>query len=124
MNITLWILQGLLAAHTLMGAVWKFTNGTEAVPTLSALPNVVWRGLGIVDILLAIGLVLPGLMPTLAVLAPVAALGVVAEMVLFSVVHLNAQGGERGQLVYWLVVAALCTFVAFGRLSLAPLPAA
>lgn len=35
MNITLWILQALLALHTIMGAIWKFTNPAEkAVPSL------------------------------------------------------------------------------------------
>jgi hypothetical protein len=31
MNILLWILQILLALHTIVGAVWKFLNSEQTV---------------------------------------------------------------------------------------------
>ena len=37
MNPTLWVLQSLLALHTAIGALWKFSNSEQAVPSLSAL---------------------------------------------------------------------------------------
>ena len=42
MNILLWILQILLALHTTMGAVWKFSNSEQTVHSLSAIPHGVW----------------------------------------------------------------------------------
>lgn len=48
MNIFLWTLQILMALHTLMGAVWKFSNSVEnTMPSLKAIPNGVW--LAVVD---------------------------------------------------------------------------
>ena len=32
MNVLLWILQILLALHTVTGAVWKFFNSEHSVP--------------------------------------------------------------------------------------------
>lgn len=42
MNIGLWILQVLLALHTVMGSVWKFSNSEQTVPSLSAIPHGIW----------------------------------------------------------------------------------
>jgi hypothetical protein len=40
MNILLWILQILLALHTAMGAVWKFSHSAEqTMPSLKAIPH-------------------------------------------------------------------------------------
>ena len=63
MNIFLWILQGVLAAHTLMGAIWKFTNSEQTVPALKAIPNGGWLALAGMEILCAVGLVLPAIKP-------------------------------------------------------------
>ena len=38
MNILLWILQILLALHTAVGAIWKFSNPAQNLPSLSAIP--------------------------------------------------------------------------------------
>lgn len=120
MNILLWILQVLLAVHTVIGAIWKFNNSEETVPSLSAIPHEAWLGLGVVEILCALGLVLPALMRSLAGLAPLAATIIAAEMLLFSGLHLISGVGESGELVYWLVVAAVAAFIAYGRTELRP----
>lgn len=119
MNIALWILQVLLALHTAMGAVWKFSNSEQSVPSLSAIPHAVWLGLIGVELLCSVGLVLPALGPSLAILAPIAAGCIALEMLLFSGVHLASRASEHGQMIYWLVVAAFCAFIAYGRLVLA-----
>lgn len=121
MNILLWVFQSFLALHTVMGAVWKFTNPEQTVPSLSAIPHSLWIGLSVVELFLSVGLVLPALYGPVAVLAPVAALGIAAEMLLYCGVHLTSGDGSHGQLVYWLAVAALCGFIAYGRLVLSPL---
>lgn len=119
MNILLWILQVLLAVHTVIGAIWKFSNSEQAVPSLSAIPHEAWLGLGVIEILCALGLVLP-VIKSLAGLAPLSAAIITAEMLLFCGLHLISGVGESGQLVYWLVVAAVAAFVAYGRAELRP----
>jgi len=118
MNILLWVLQVLLALHTVMGAVWKFSNSEQSVPSLSAIPHGVWLGLSGLEFLCALGLVLPALSPSLAWLAPAAAACIALEMLVFSGVHLASGGTEHGQMIYWLVVAVFCVAIAYGRFAL------
>jgi H+/Cl- antiporter ClcA len=54
-------------------------------------------------------------------LAPIAAATIIAEMLLFSVVHLASGSVEHTQMIYWLVVAAVSGFLVYGRLVLKPL---
>jgi hypothetical protein len=117
MNILLWVLQILLALHTVAGAVWKFSNSEQTVPSLHALPHEVWLALIGLEFLCALGLIAPALSKRLELLAPVAAAAVGAEMLLFSGVHLVSGEADHSQLTYWLVVAAVCGVIAYGRLA-------
>ena len=117
MNTLLWVLQIILALHTAVGAVWKFSNSEQSVPSLSAIPHGVWMALGVFELICAIALVAPALNKSFAVLAPVAAIAIAAEMLLFSGVHLSSGATSHGQMIYWLVVAAVCAFVAYGRMG-------
>ena len=63
----------------------------------------------------------PVVMPSLAILAPIAAICIAAEMLLFSALHVSSGDKTRGPLIYWLVVAALCLFIAYGRFVWMPL---
>lgn len=121
MNVFLWALQALLAVHTVMGALWKFVNPEETVPSLASIPHGVWLGIGGIEIACAVGLIVPALKRNLGALAPVAALLLVAEMAMFTVVHLNSGDPAYGPVIYWLVVAAVCAFIAYGRFVLKPL---
>jgi hypothetical protein len=123
MNILLWVLQVLLALHTAMGALWKFSNSEQAA-SLQALPHVVWMGLCVLELACVVGLLLPALNKPLGRRsAPIAAAFIAAEMLLFTVVHFASGSKETGQVIYWLVVAALCAFVAWGRFVLKPFDA-
>ncbi len=121
MNLLLWVLQILLALHTAVGAIWKFSNPAQNLPSLAAIPQGGWLALSIIELACAAGLVVPLLYRPLAMLAPIAALVVAAEMLLFCALHLASGDPNHGQLVYWLVVAALCAFIAYGRFVLNPL---
>jgi hypothetical protein len=121
MNIALWTLQILLALHTVMGAIWKYSNSEQAVPSLKAIPHGAWLGLSVVELACAVGLVLPLLLKPAGNWAPIAALVIAAEMLLYSAVHLASGGGTPGQLAYWIVVAAFCAFIAYGRFVLKPI---
>jgi hypothetical protein len=121
MNILLWVLQILLAVHTVMGAVWKFYNSEQTVPSLKAIPHGVWLGLSVFELLCSIALILPLFNKSLAILAPIAAVCIGAIMLLYCVLHLYSGEANHGEMIYWLVVAAICAFIAYGRFVLKPL---
>jgi hypothetical protein len=119
MNIMLWVLQILLALHTAMGAVWKFSNSDKVVPSLRGISRRTWLVISGLELLLSLGLVCTAV-PSLAVLAPLAAACVAAEMLCFIGVHLYKGFGKvRGPMIYWLVVALIAACIVYGRLVLA-----
>ena len=120
MNILLWILQSVLALHTAMGAVWKFSHSERSVPSLNAIPHKIWLGLSVFELLCSVALVLPAVMTSAAVLAPIAATCIGATMLIFSAIHLRTRDAKYGPMIYWLVVAAFCAFIAYGRFILIP----
>lgn len=120
MNIFFWVLQILLAFHTLTGAIWKFSNSEQAVPSLTALPHSVWMALSFFEIICALCLVLPALKKRLGILVPLGAAGIAAEMLLFTGLHIASGDPQTSNMIYWLVVAALCAFIAYGRTKLKP----
>jgi len=122
MNIVLWILQILLALHTAIGAVWKFSNPAEqTMPTLKAIPHSVWLSMSVVELLCSVALIVPVFYKPLAVLIPIAAICIAAEMLIFCGLHLASGEGNYNPMIYWLVVATVCAFIAYGRLVLKPL---
>jgi hypothetical protein len=122
MNVLFWVLQILLALHTVIGAIWKFSHTAEqTMPSLKAIPQGAWMALIAIELLCAVGLILPAINKSLGILAPIAALCIAAEMLMFCGVHLASGDANHGPLGYWLVVAALCAFIAYGRFVLKPL---
>src|SRR6267378_359790 len=118
MNIFLWVLQILLALHTVMGALWKFSNSEQTVPSLKVIPHGVWLAMSVFELLCSLGLILPAFNKRLTVLAPIAAACIAAEMLLFSGLHIYSGNTNYGPMIYWLVVAAICAFIAYGRFAL------
>jgi len=122
MNILFCILQILLAVHTAIGAVWKFSHSAEqTMPSLKAIPQGVWMTMSILELLCVLALILPAINKSLGILVPIAAVYIVAEMLLFCGLHLASGGASYGPMVYWLVVAAFCAFIAYGRFVLKPI---
>ena len=121
MNILLWVLQILLALHTIMGAVWKFSNSEQTVAALKAIPHGGWLAMGVIELLCSLGLILPAINKNFAVLAPVAAILIAAEMLFFSGLLIFSGEKNYSHMIYWLVVAAICVFIACGRFVLKPL---
>ena len=121
MNILIWILQILLALHTAVGAVWKFSHSAEqTMPSLKAIPQGVWLGMSGLELLCALALILPAIYKPLGILAPIAAVYIAAEMLLFCGLHIRSGDANFGPMIYWLVVAAICAFIAYGRFVLKP----
>lgn len=121
MNILLWVLQVMLALHTIMGAVWKFSNSEQTIGSLNKMPHQLWVLLGVIEIICSICLILPAINKQLAILAPLAAIFIIAEMLLYCLLTIFSNGSHINQLIYWLVVAVLCTFIVYGRFVLKPL---
>ena len=117
MNIVLWICAGLLAAMFLMAGVMKI-----AMPKEKLLPTMKWaeswsvpqlRALGTVEVLGAIGLILPRALHIAAVLTPVAAVGCAIVMAGAVVTHVRMKDYMgTGMPVVLLVLAVV---VAAGR---------
>ena len=120
MNIFLWVLQILLALHTVMGAVWKFSN-SETTASLKAIPHGIWMLLIVIEILCALALIIPSFIKNAGILAPIAAAVLATEMIFFCIMYFVSGGGTYSQPVYWLVVAVICAFLAYGRFVLKPL---
>jgi hypothetical protein len=118
----LWTLQALLALHTAVGAVWKWSNSEQTMPSLGAIPHGVWLGMSALELLCVVALIVPAFNKRLAILAPIAAAFVAVEMLFFTGVHLASGSTSMGPMIYWLVVAAICAFIVYGRLVLKPIP--
>ncbi len=117
MNIALWIVQGLLAVVFLMAGGIKLIQPKEKLVEKMAWasdfsPGVI-KLIGAVEVLGAIGLILPQVTGILPWLTPLAALGVALTMVAAMVVHLRRN--EAKEVVINLVLLVLALFVAYGR---------
>jgi hypothetical protein len=121
-NVLLWTLQILIALHTAAGAVWKWASSpAHTMPSLAAIPEGVWLTLSVLELICVVALIVPAFSKRLAVLVPIAAAFVAAEMLLFIGVHLASGAPSIGPLIYWLIVAAVCAFIVYGRLVLKPI---
>ncbi|MFI7673489.1 DoxX family protein [Actinophytocola sp. NPDC049390] len=119
MNITLWVVAGLLAAIFLMSGLAKLAQSKEklvASPTGAALagysPGAI-KGIGTAEVLGAVGLVLPAVVDIAPVLVPLAGVGLVALMVGAIATHLRRD--EAKVIAMPLVLLVLSALVAWGR---------
>jgi hypothetical protein len=112
-NVTLWVIQGLLAALFLFAGGMKLVMPLENMAGPVALPGLFIRFIGVCETLGAIGLILPGLLRIHVELTPVAAAGLVIIMI--GAVVVTVTGGAIGPAVVPFIVGVLAASVAFGR---------
>src|SRR5256886_14911622 len=74
-RVTLWLIQGLLAALFLYAGGFKLALPLAALAKLSPLPAPFLKFVGVCEVTGAIGLVLPGLLKIRTGLTPLAAAG-------------------------------------------------
>ena len=119
MNITLWIIAGLLAAVFLIAGAYKLFIPQEK---LAKAPGGGWvlefsagfvKALGAIEILGAIGLILPALLDIVPILVPLAAVGLALIMAGAAIVEFRRH--EYKHVLLNLIYLALATFVAWGR---------
>jgi len=112
-NVTLWVVQGLLAAMFLFTGGMKLVLPIEAMAGPVALPGLFLRFIGVTEVLGAAGLILPGLVRIHAELTPVAAAGLVIIMIGATVI--TVMGGAIAPAVAPVIVGVLAASVARGR---------
>lgn len=114
MNITLWVLQALLAlAFLAHGLLFLMPPPDIGAQMNAMLPRWFQVFLGVAEVLAAIGLTLPGLTRILPGLVPVAAAGVI--LVMISATPLHLWRGELSSAATTFVLLLLASFVAHGR---------
>jgi hypothetical protein len=117
MHRTLWIVQGLLALVFLAVGAMKLTMPADALAAQFPFPVLFMRVISALEILGAIGLILPGLLKIRPGLTPLAAAGLAIIMIgatAFTVVTMGA-----AMALVPLVLGLLAAFVAYGRWQLA-----
>ncbi|MDX6303051.1 MAG: hypothetical protein QOI77_20 [Blastocatellia bacterium] len=119
MNVVLWIIQVLLALLFLLAGVTKLVLPIEEMTKQMVMPGLFLRFLGVVEVLGALGLILPGLFRIKTWLTPLAAVGLTIIVIGATVITLKIGGGATA--MFPLVTALLSAFVAYGRWRLAPL---
>ncbi|MCP4139651.1 MAG: DoxX family protein [Chloroflexi bacterium] len=124
MNIVLWILQGLLAFMFLMAGMMKISQTKDGLKEKGA-GRMDWvddvspeniKLIGILEILGALGLVLPQLTGILPWLTPLAAVGLALTMAGATVLHAR----RSDPLVPTIMLLLFAAFVAYGRFVLIP----
>lgn len=123
MNVALWIAQGLLAAAFLAAGVVKLIQPREKLAERMGWVEDFSGGhvktIGALEVLGALGLILPGVTGIAPLLVPVAASGLALDQIGAAVVH--ARRGESNYIVANLILIALALFVAWGRFGSYPL---
>jgi hypothetical protein len=118
MTCALWIVQGLLAAVFLLAGGLKLVLPLHALTAQIPLPGPFVRFIGAVEVLGALGLILPGVLRVRTGLTPVAAAGLVVVMIGATVFTLALGGGVVALIP--AIVGTAAGFVAYGRWRLAP----
>ena len=117
MNIVLWIIAGVLALAFAAAGFMKATAPkeklAESMDWVEDFSPATIKLIGVVEILGAIGLVLPAALDIAPALTPLAASGLTLTMVLAALTHLRRK--EHQMIVVNVVLGALALFVAIMR---------
>ncbi len=122
MHITLWIAQVLLTGFFINGAVMKFQpieKIASTVPWMGQVPEGMVRLLGVIDVLGALGLILPALLRIKPQLTPWAA--VASIVLMLSAVIFHVSRGEAAVIWFNIAFAIVALFVAWGRFKIVPI---
>ena len=122
MNMLLWILQilaALLFVSSGLMKVFLFDKVSKDVPSFGALPRPLWTALGILELLCAVVLILPGILHFHTDLIIVAAAVLCGESLLFIWVHMKY--AEKTPIIMSAALGVIMAFIAYGRFALAAL---
>ncbi|MCG2803343.1 MAG: DoxX family protein [Cellulomonas sp.] len=117
MNVLLWILAGVLAALFLTAGATKLSRPKDKLASSMGWVESFSAGtvklIGALEVLAALGLVLPAVTGIAPVLVPLAATGLALVMVGAIVVHVRR--GETPMIAFNVVLLVLAVVVAWGR---------
>lgn len=118
MNVVLWVFAGGLAVVFLGSGLNKIIRSRDDLRTqvgawVDEFPEGVLKLIGMLEVLGAIGLIVPAITGIAPVLVPLAALGLALVMVGAAVTHLRQ--GEIPMVVVNVVLLVLAGIVAWGR---------
>lgn len=115
MNILVWVLQISLALWNIIGGFYMANNYRDLanVGVLNSMPGPAWIALGVVQILFALGLVLPAVLKMSPRLVPISAACLVV-ISLLGIVLFAAYAGFPG-ILWGVVPAILAGIVAYYR---------
>jgi hypothetical protein len=119
MNLALWITTGLLAVIALSSGINKTFLPKEKLARfpfggwVEDFSNGFLKTIGVLEILAAVGLILPAVLDIATVLVPVTAVCWVLVMIGAIIVHLRH--GDVKPVVGNLIYLALAVFIAWGR---------
>jgi len=123
MKYVLWVLQVLLGLAFLaaggMKLIQPYAELAQQMAWVSDVPEVLVRFIGVAEVLGGLGLILPAATRILPWLTPVAAAGLVLDMLLATLFHLVR--GEGGVGVVPLLLGLLAALVAYGRWRMVPI---
>src|SRR4051794_20692549 len=117
-SVALWIVQGGLAALFLFAGRMKLVMPIELMTEQLPLPGAFIRFIGTVEVLGALGLVLPGILRIRPQLPPLAALGLV--LIMQGAIGCTIAIMDFSQAAVPFGVGVLAAFVAYGRWQLVP----
>ena len=117
LHIAIWIAQGLTSILLFVGAFMKLTMPISELSInlkwTAESPKFMVRALGIIDLIGAVGIILPSLLKVKPKLAPIAALGTILLMVSAIVFHIIRN--EASVIGFNFVMIVFATFVYWGR---------
>jgi hypothetical protein len=119
MNRSLWIAQFLLAFLFLFAGIVKLVAPLQPMADQSGLPVDFLLFVGVMEVLGALGLILPGLLHKWTGLVPLAALGLVIIMI--GAVAITLRTETILLALFPFITGLVAVFVAYGRGRLAPL---
>jgi hypothetical protein len=117
-NITLWTIQGILAALFLFAGISKLVMPVEMMTKEIHLPGLFLRSIGILEALGALGIILPGLLKFMPELTSLSAGGLVVIMI--GAASLTLTTATPIGAVFPIIVGILAAIVAYGRIQVAP----
>ncbi|GII56271.1 hypothetical protein Pth03_46600 [Planotetraspora thailandica] len=116
MNVFLWIVQAILAALFAMSGLVKFQPKdklTGRYPWMQDFSQATVRFIGVMELLGAIGLIVPAATGIAAVLTPIAATGLAVMMVLAAATHIRRK--EPSGVAVSVILFVLTALLAWGR---------
>lgn len=118
MNIALWIIAGLLAAAFLGSGAQKLAQPRQKLVAAGMgwaedLTVGTIKGIGALEVLAAVGLILPAALSIAPVLVPLAAVGLVLLMACAFIIHVRRH--EAHGMLVTLALLALAAVVVWGR---------